>query len=53
MTDKDDTIKAIEGVTIEPLIMIDTDGTEKGSEMYRVDSAEALKALFEAFGSDS
>ena len=54
MTNKDDTtkaIEAIEGVTIEPLIVIDADGTETGSEMYRVDSAEALKALFDAFES--
>jgi hypothetical protein len=56
MTDKGDTtkaIEAIEGVTIEPLIMIDADGTETGSEMYRVDSPEALKALLDAFGLSS
>jgi len=50
MTDK---IEAIEGVTIEPLVMIDADGTETGSEMYRVDSPEALKALLDAFGLSS
>ena len=51
MTDKDDTTKAIEGVTIEPYITIDADGTETKSEMYLVDSPEALKALFGALKS--
>jgi len=48
MTNKADITKTIEGVTTEPYIMIDADGTETKSEMYLVDSPEALKALFES-----